>query len=357
MEEFKKLVNSYRKIKPKTLKVYCKSINKLNNLINKQDYQSNEIFKNTEKVMKIINENKLHTRKMYLCALLIALSPKGKNKPSEDYTKAYKVYNENLQACNMEYMKERVKQKKNMKEKKNWIEFEELNEYSNSLYDKAISTFNNLKTIQKAVVANLYTKLPPRRSCYASCTIITQEMFRDLVVEEETIKKFEKIYEVKPNENYYVVSQHNYLIIDNVNEMNPLFFSMGNLRSKVKITNKDNLIDINEMACKLDIQNESKLFVLLRHLLKTMKNTFNMKVINQPLLYDRKGNQMTSNGLSKYVASIFNLDGRVAGISMCRHIYISHVYKQNIGLLKKLQLAYNMNHSVKVAESVYAKRC
>lgn len=356
MEELKSLISQNRKLKPKTLTVYCKNINKLSKLINNCDYSSNEIFKETDKVNEIINQYKIHSRKMYYCSLLILLSPTGKNKPLEGYEEAYNIYNEQLLLCNNEYMKERVKQKRNMKEKKNWIEYNELNEFSNELYDKAIKSFNNLKLIQKALVANLYTKLPPRRTCYANVRIITEEMYREFVVEENTIKKFEIAYKVEPNENNYVVSQNNYLVINNVNEMNPLYFSMGNLRSKVKIQNKENLIDINEMACKLEITPDSQLFNLLRHYLNNMKNTFHMKVINQPLLYDRKNNPMTNNGLSKYVSSIFNLDGRTAGITMCRHIYISHIYKENVGFLKKLQLAYYMNHSVKVAEAVYAKR-
>jgi len=359
METFQKILSEERKLKPRTIAAYSSNLNKLSTLLSKKEYENNDIFKDKDQVMKVLNGYKVHTKKMYLCSVLNALSPSAKSNPLKGYEELYKYYNSELKKTNKVYYEEKITQVKNKKEEKNWIEYETLCKHADKLYDNVYNEFSSEKTIQRAVISQLYTKLPPRRSCYASCIVITQDKYKEFVCIEKTIKTIKNKYNVETiKDDEFIVSTNNYLIINNINEMKPLFFSLGNLKSKVNLENpiKNKTVHFNDMACKIDIKNSTKLFLIIKHLMFQRKNRFNKKVINEPLFYDRKGNVLSSNGLSKIVKNIFTIDGKMAGITMCRHIYISHMYKKDIGLLKKLQLAYFMNHSVKVAEAIYAKR-
>ena len=63
----------------------------------------------------------------------------------------------------------KITQQKNAKEQSNWVELKALREKAQKLTENIKQSYD-FKKIQKAVVANLYTELPPRRADYSEVT-------------------------------------------------------------------------------------------------------------------------------------------------------------------------------------------
>lgn len=353
METFRQTVEKHRQVKPSTLKLYETNIKKICQEIS-VEYPGPHIFKKKKKIKNIIDKFKVHKRRLYYSTVLIALSPKGKNMPLKKFKKLYTYYNNLLQEANNEYMTEKVQQKQNDKELKNWVTFDIIRKKALMLRENVLQSYDFYK-VQKALVAHLYSELAPRRADYAEVCIITEREFNKLYMQEEIVRDFVTTYGIQAKPDHLSITKNNYLVVTNKEDLKPVMFSMGNEKNKVK-SKKNQHVDGDKFACRLQIDEKMKLYKLLHHFLQLMKQFMKKEVVGQCLLYDRNKQPMTRNGLSKYIANVFTFGHKKIGITMLRHIYISEFYATNPPLVQKLKIADQMNHSVTVAESVYAKR-
>ena len=87
--------------------------------------------------------------------------------------------------------------------------------------------------------------------------------------------------------------------------------------------------------------------------LNTVLNAYIPHAKDDYLITDTKSKPMTANQLSKYVKKIFSTDDKDIGISMIRHIVITHLYPPN--LEDKMKTADLMAHSTN-QQSLYSKK-
>ena len=354
MDLFKKTVLKSRLIKPQTLKLYCNNLNKLSKTLMDKDYEGIDMFKDTAKVEKLLNTYSIHKRRVFISTILIAISPTKKNQPMKGYQKIYKYYNNLLHKTTSKYMNERITQVKNEKEQNNWVPLQQLKDTANKLYEKAMKSYN-FAHIQRAVVACIFTDFPPRRSDIADCLVITKEKYDEQYMEEKVMRQLVKKYNIEADNKEYLISNNNYLVVDNANNLFPLFFSFGNDKNKVKV--KLHKLDFYGpmYCCRFYINKTMNTYKVLHHFLTQRKELFRIPVLDKSLLYDKFKNPMSRNGLSKYVGNIFKYGDKRCGITLIRHIYVSEMYSNNVGLLKKMKIAFYMNHSHIIAEKIYAK--
>ena len=353
MELFRETVEKHRQVKPSTLKLYETNIKKICKEIS-VEYLGPHIFCDKEKIKNVINKFNVHKRRLYYSTILIALSPKGKNMPLNKYKNLYMFYNKLLQEANDEYMTAKVQQKQNEKEISNWVSYDKIRQKALILGENILNSYDLYK-VQKALVSALYSDLPPRRADYAEMSIITEKEFIKLYLQEKIVRNFVKTYGIQPKPEHLSITKNNYLVVTNEEDLKPIMFSMGNEKNKVKAKQSNNAGEV-KFSCYLVVDKDMKLYKLLHHFLQLLKQAFNNDVVGQSLLYDRNKQPMTRNGLSKYIANIFTFGHKKVGITMLRHIFISEFYATNPPLVQKLKIAEHMNHSVTVAESIYAKR-
>jgi len=72
-------------------------------------------------------------------------------------------------------------------------------------------------------------------------------------------------------------------------------------------------------------------------------------------LLNTKGENISSNGLGKYIKKLFEKTGKEITINLLRNIFVSE--NVNLDVLKKNQeIADSMNHSTGTQQSVYLKK-
>ena len=315
MDFLKYKIESSRNIKPNSLKAYLISIKKLNEYITNKEYKNLDFLKDEEKVLEKLETLKLTTQKNYLSAVIVALSA-FKDKYEDDL----KTYRKRLDELNEKYNSEIKKNEKTEKQDKNWVSMKELRKVMNSFkndlkergaFGKEELSRRELDLMQRWVVASLYLTddNPPIRLDYGNMRIISE-------------KDFDKLKEDDLEKNYLVVKNRA-----------SKYFHFGDYKTE-KTYNKKEI----KVGKKLN----SVLNIWLKHNKRGA------------LLYDTKGNPMSSNTLGKYIKKTFEKTGKEVSVNMLRHIYISEKFPPQKEQEKE-DVASKMMHS-KDTQNTYSKK-
>tara|TARA_R110000737_G_scaffold7946_3_gene23072 strand:+ start:829 stop:1794 length:966 start_codon:yes stop_codon:yes gene_type:complete len=317
IEELKKQIGEKRKLRESSINVYVSNIKKLHQLMfgKDEEIKNLDFVKDKKKVMEVIENKKLSTRKTYLASIVVALMALDKDE------ELIKFYRDNMEELAKDFSKEMSEQKKSEVQDKNWVSLEGLRKvmrkYRNELngtgvFKKNMDDITNkeFELLQKWVVASLYIldDNPPLRNDYIM-KVISKKKY-DLLTEEEK-------------------SEENYLINKSRNSKE---FSLGDYKTSAKYGTQ--IIPVGK-----------KLNSVLNIWLK----------INQTghLLLNTKKQPMTPNGLTKFIQKTFSPTGKQISSSMIRHIFISDKFPAVND--EKAEVASKMLHSVD-QQTEYSKK-
>lgn len=321
MDKLKKAIDERRNIKENSLRAYIISIKKLHSAIFGDDKEIKNIdfLKDEDKVLDAIKDLKLNTQKNYLSAVIVSLDAMDDKK----YEKELTEYREYLDKLNKAYQEELSENKKTEDQEENWVSMKNLKKVMNSYKsdltdrnvfkkDKGTLTKKQMDILQMWVVANLYLHddNPPIRLDYGGMKIISENDYDDLSDDD--------------------LETNNYLVVKSRTNK---YFHFGNFKTKKSHGTKK--IPVGKVL-------NSVLNIWLK---------FNE---TDHLLIDSRGNPMSSNQLSKYIAKTFEPTGKRVTANLLRHIYISekHPVKENE---EKKETADKMLHSVGTQEK-YSKK-
>jgi hypothetical protein len=315
MDNLREKIDSSRNIKENSLNAYLISIKKLNEFITKKEFKNLDFLKDEKKVLEKLKELKLTTQKNYLSAIIVSLSAYG-----DKYEDDLKTYRKRLEQLNEVYNSEIKKNEKTETQEKNWVSMKDLKKVMNSYkldlkergaFSKDELTRRELDIMQRWVVANLYLndENPPIRLDYGNMRIISEN-------------DFDKLKDDELDKNFLVVK----------NRTNK-YFHFGDYKTEKTYSKKE---------IKVGKKLNSVLNIWLKHNKKG------------GLLYDTKGDPMSSNTLGKYIKKVFEKTGKQVSVNMLRHIYISEKFppqKED----EKEEVASKMLHSVKI-QKAYSKK-
>ena len=324
MEKLMQEVKESRGIRDTSVALYKRHLNKLAMEITGKDYENEKFLKTkVDDVIKYIETKSNSVMRNFAASVMVALSPKQKNSPSDDYRNVYERYAKLLTEGQANYLESKKDTKMNKKEEDNWMDFDEVISLRNkmlkrlkqegvNLSSKDISK-SNFDLLQQYVVLSLYTMLPPRRNEYATMKIINKKEYLDL--DKEDLKK------------------NNYLV--NLSKINKIF-SYGSDKVKSKIEDGHNTINIPK-----DLNTVLNLWL-------------NFNQSDNLLVTQQNGLGLTKNQLTLLLNKIFK--PKMVSTSMLRKIYLTHTFGDETDRnKKKAQIAEDMNHSVSVAENIYIK--
>ena len=321
MDSIKKAIDDKRNIKPNSLRAYLINIKKVfEGLGNKGEPKNLDFLKDEKKVLEFLSEKALTTQKNYLTGIIIGLDSLNNNKK---YDQDLKVYRKRLGEYTDKYNKQMEENKKTGKQKENWSTMKELKKvistYKADLMDRGVFgkdydqiTKKQFDLLQKFVVGSLYIyeENPPVRLDYGNMKIIKSPEYEDLTEDEK--------------------EENNYLVVKSRNNK---FFHFGDYKTSKNYGTK-----------KITVG--KKLNSVLNIWLKFNKT--------DEFLLDSRGNNMTSNQLSKYLNKVFAPTGKRISANMLRHIYITekHPVKEEES---KEDTAEKMMHSVS-QQKQYSKK-
>jgi integrase len=145
-----------------TIKTYMRNLRLLND---GEEFNNLKFLDNIKDVDEFLDKKKLNTKKNYYISIVSALASEPKKK------KLYQHYYDKMMDLNKEVKANYSENKKDDKENKNWIEWEEIIKKRDEFIDK-INEFKDKKKINsgeysillKGLILSLYTFIPPRRN-------------------------------------------------------------------------------------------------------------------------------------------------------------------------------------------------
>ena len=309
------IIDKSRNIKPNSLKAYMISLRKLHEKLDTDadldDISSWLCGKNIEKIINILSDMKITTRKNYLAAVIVALTT-----DKDKHADALVDYRKYLDKIVEEYNKQMKSQKKSDKQEENWVTMDELKEIVSGykkeirkldLANKDLWSNREFNLYQQYLVGLLYTELPPVRLDYSNMMLIT----------EADYKKIDE-----KNKNYLVLISRN-----------KKYFSLGSYKTEDKYG--VHIIDIPSIV-------NSVINKFLQH------NTSGYFLVNT------QRNILSDNGLTKLLNKIFAATGKKISSTMIRHIYLSEKYDARNDDMEKDAAA--LMHSVGTQQNVYVKK-
>mgnify|MGYP003675745066 CR=1 FL=1 len=311
----RKSINDSRNIKEKSLNAYMISLRKIHEKLGTDteldDISSWLVGKNIEKIINLLGEMKITTRKNYLAAVIVALTT-----DKDKYEEELKEYREYLAIIVEEYNKQMKSQTKSDKQEENWVTMDELKDvvadYKKQirkldLNNREMWSNKEFNLYQMYLVGLLYTELPPLRLDYSNMLLITEKDYKKLKEKDK-----------------------NYLVLVSRNKK---YFSLGSYKTEEKygvhIINIPPVI--NTTINKFLQHNESGYF-----LVNTQRNV------------------LSDNGLTKMLNRVFDPTGKKISSTMIRHIYLSEKYDARNGEMEKDAAA--MLHSVGTQQGIYVKK-
>jgi hypothetical protein len=308
----KEQIQSSRKIRDTSLNTYLTNLKKLKKKITGEPLNDDIKFLNDFKtVMDEINKNeKITMKKNLLTAVLVALGAQDKKNE-----KLIQLYGDELKKLNTVYIDFLKEQKKTPKQEQNWIEYEELINIKNALYEKIKKLKNEnieckeFETLQYYIILSTYLNFPLRNN------------FANMKILKNT--EYKKIDENEKNKN-------NYLVIFNKNKKQ---FYINYHKTSTKLGAK--IYDIPQ-----DLNKDINLW------LKCNKSGYYI------VKKDRK-TPLSANGLTKLLNKLFNkyAKGKKISSSMLRHIIISYQMRGEKTIKEKQEEAENnFLHSAEVHE-------
>lgn len=324
MEKLMEQVKASRSVRDTTIALYKRHLNKLAMDITNKEYENEKFLKTkVNDIVKYLNDKSNSVRRNFAASIMVALSPKAKNSPTDEYRNTYEVYAKMLTEGQANYMESKKDNKMNAKESENWMDFNEIVSLRDNIFKKLKKeginmttkeiTKSNFDLLQQYVVLSLYTMLPPRRNEYATMKIIDKKQYSQL---DNT--------ELKNN---------NYLV--NLSKLNKMF-SYGSEKVKSKIEGGHNTVNVPK-----DLNTVLNLWL-----------HFNQS--DNLLITQQGGLGMTKNQLTLLLNRIFK--PKMVSTSMLRKIYLTHMFGDETERnTKKQKIADEMNHTVDVANNIYIK--
>ena len=310
-----KSINDSRNIKPNSLKAYMISLRKMHEKLESDaEFDSIDnwmIGNNVKKIINLLSEMKITTRKNYLAAVIVALTT-----DKDKYADALVEYRTYLAIIVEEYNKQMKSQTKTNKQAENWATMEELKEIVSGykkeirkldLANKEMWSNREFNLYQQYLVGLLYTELPPVRLDYSNMLLISEPDYKKLKEKDK-----------------------NYLVLVSRNKK---YFSLGSYKTEDKYG--VHIIDIPSIV-------NSVINKFLQH------NTSGYFLVNT------QRNVLTDNGLTKLLNKIFAATGKKISSTMIRHIYLSEKYDARNDDMEKDAAA--MLHSVGTQQNVYVKK-
>lgn len=304
------------RLRPTSIKSYISHLKKLNKEVgNSDDLFDLGVIKKKEKIMEFLSSKAKSTRRNYLSSLVVL------SMLDEKLEKLTNFYRENMELLGNELMEEQKKQTKSAKQEANWTELDELMnvlaDYKKQIDKKKLLKENALTKsefdlIQKWVAGSLYVSdvnnNPPLRADFADTKIISMKEYNEL--SDDDLK-------------------NNYLVVKSRVKK---FLHLGQYKTEGKYGYK--IIPMGPTLNKI-----------LNAWLRVNKTGW--------LLVDSQDKPMSPNQLTKYIIKVFEPTGKSIGISLIRHIVISHLFPAD--LQKKQDIADKMAHSVDL-QTMYAKQ-
>ncbi len=323
MEELMQTLTENRNLKPISLKNYKTTLNKLSREVQGEGFNGIEFLKQREKnIINFLNKLSVSSKKQYLSAILVALSPTKKNTPVKGYEDLYKKYLNMLKRENQNYKNNIKNNTMSAHDEKNWTSMSELKNIVKQLLKQI--KFNKIKfndngdninnktfqLIQKYLIGELYTSIPPARLDYADMKKINKNDFQKLSSEEK---------------------QNNKYLINQSARKKMIYY--GENSRKIKMPNP------------VMIPVPTRLNSLLNYWFK-INNTNN-------LLVNYRREKLNKNQLSKIITEIFKNTNKNISANIIRKIYLSE--KNGDALEDMKAQAKAMNHSVTMANETYVK--
>lgn len=301
------------KLKDSSIKLYIRNIKKLNILLGNKTFDNLDFLKNKSNVDAILKDKSKHTIKTYYASIVVVLMTDGY--PS----KLIKSYRDNMEELLKSFNTENEHQIKSENMQKNWLDWSEILAIANKIkkrvtlegiLDKTVLTNQEQKLLDNWLISSLYTvdpdNHPPIRLGYAGMIIIKEKDYLK--------SKDDKL---------------NYLVIKSPSKKYFIF--------------NDYKTDDSYGQIKIDVSKK------LNKVLTEYLNFHNSKY----LLLNNKDEELSSNGLTKALNSIFKITGRMISVSMLRHAYLT--YKFPPVNTERIAVAKKMMHS-KSTQIQYSKK-
>ena len=305
-------IKASRDIKDKSINSYITSLKKIHEKLETSiEFDDLDWLKPINKVVTILNELKLTTRKNYTNSIIVALMT-----DSDKYKETLVAYKSYLGTILSDYNEMISTQQKSKKETDNWISMDSLKKivakHKRSIKEldldkKDIWTKSDTQLYQMYMVGVLYTEYPPLRNDYSNMDIITEANFKKL----------------KKKEN-------NFLVIVSRNKK---YFSLSSYKTDKKFGDK--IIEI-----------DSKLNTIINKWLA--HNTTGFFLVNA------KNSQMSDNSLTKLLNKIFESSKKKISSTLIRHVYLSEKYENTQAQMEAD--ADTMGHSVSTQQNIYVKK-
>ena len=323
MEKLMEEVKQSRNVRDTSIALYKRHLNKLAMDITGKEYQNEKFLKTkADEIIKYLDDKSNSVRRNFSASIMVALSPKQKNSPTDEYRGVYEGYAKLLTEGQANYLESKKDNKMNSKEQKNWMNFDEVISLRDNILKKlkkekiSMSSTDisksNFDLLQQYLVLSLYTMQAPRRNEYASMKIINKKEYLDL--DKEDLKK------------------NNYLV--NLSKTNKLF-SYGSDKVKSKIEGGSNTVNITKEL--------NSVLNLWLHFNKS----------DNLLVTQQGGMGMTKNQLTLLLNRIFK--PKMISTSMLRKIYLTNMFGDEAERNnKKQKIAEEMNHGTGV-QNLYIK--
>ena len=298
------LISQGRTIKQSSLKSYLIILKKLND---DEPILNLEFLKDTDNILQKIETKAMTTKKNYLSAVLVTLNSFNK----AEFNDAVKIYGDESDRLNDEYMAFIQTHEKDEKQKKNWTTIANLKKAMNrtkrniderGILKKEELNKTEMQLLQEYVIAGLFILQPPVRL-----------NFNMLVV----------------NKREDIEKGKNYLLVESRNKKKFIIADYKTAKT----------YDTKEMEVNPEINK------ILNYWLKYNKTGF--------FLLNTRGGMLSSNGLSKMITQVFASTNKHITLNLIRHIYIS----ENIDIEtvnKSTQLASDMHHAL-LTQHTYIK--
>lgn len=309
-----KKIDDDRNISNGTLKVYETNLRKTHEGIEKDKKFNPDFLDDTKSVLEFITKYAKPTQRTYLSSYIVASDVLGK----KDVAKKYR---DELQTLREELDRKINSGEKTEKQEKNWTGIEALKKVmrtmkkdldEDNVFERNELSKRNMRELQDWVIAHLYLgddANPPTRNDYAPMKIVSKSEYQKLGDEKE---------------------ENNYLVVDGGRK----FFSFNDYKTKDRYGTKE-------------IKVGKKLNKILNIWLKHNKGDY--------LLYNEKGDPMTSQQLSNRVKQIFKRTGKNVTTNLIRSMYVSERFPRD-EMEERKEVADKMGHSVKTQQNVYSKK-
>ena len=293
--EFRKLIadriaSNREKLSASSLKTYVSILFNLHKHLNSSSSTLDFFEEEEQAILDYLKDAPPKSRKSVLSALFVLTNnPSYREKMLDDCKLVNSQYKE---------------QKKDTRERDNWISVDDIKVKYNDLLDKVKAMFSKNICVDSATIINYLliallggvSSLAPRRSLdYALMKI--------------------RNYDMKKDNNY---------------KAGKMYFN------QYKTANKYG---------KQEVKLPEELNNIIKKWMKVAKGDF--------LLFSSNGNPLTSSQISRMLNKIF--DGKKISVDILRHIYLSDLYKGMPSLLSMEKTASKMGHSVQTALT-YVKR-